>query len=82
MSAAGTLYSSLAHAPRSIILQRSEQNGRNGLSVHVEGLRQRGQAKLVGLGLLGVFVGVVMWQALIQIKDDAGKALHLCRLHR
>lgn len=77
MSAAGTLYSSLAHAPRSIILQRSEQNGRNGLSVHVEGLRQRGQGKL-----LGVFVGVVMWQVLIQIKDDAGKALHLCRLHR
>ena len=75
MSAAGTLYSSLAHAPRSIILQRSEQNGRNGLSVHVEGLRQRGQGKLLG---------VVMWQVLIQIKDkdDAGKALHLCRLHR
>jgi hypothetical protein len=48
----GKLYSSLAQAPRSIILQRSEQKGRNSLSSHVVSLPQRGQFKVVGMGRL------------------------------
>ena len=40
-SATGTRYASLAHAPRSIILQRSEQNGRQrDAGVHSTGLRR------------------------------------------
>ena len=38
----GTRYSSLTQRPRSTSLQRSEQNGRNGLSCHSTGLPQVG----------------------------------------
>src|SRR2546423_769154 len=37
-----TLYSSLAHLPRSMTRQRSEQNGRSGLSFHFVGSPQIG----------------------------------------
>jgi hypothetical protein len=39
----GTQYSSLTQRPRSISLQRSEQNGRKGLFFHSTGLPQIGQ---------------------------------------
>lgn len=50
-SSAATLYSSFAQAPRSMSLQRSEQNGRKRLLVRVLGCLQRGQGKVMFLGL-------------------------------
>ena len=56
----GTRYSSLTHLPRSSSLQRSEQNGRKGLSCHSTCLLQVGQCfievdgeKLAGYGDFG-----------------------------
>lgn len=43
----GNLYSSLAQAPRSISLQRSEQNGRNSLPSQVLASPQRGREMYV-----------------------------------
>ena len=45
-SSEGTAYSSLAHAPRSISLHRSEQKGRNSFPVHSTGLRHLGQVRM------------------------------------
>lgn len=39
----GTRYQPAAHEPRSMVRQRSEQNGRKGLPSHVTGRRQIGQ---------------------------------------
>jgi hypothetical protein len=49
-SSAGTRYDSVAHAPRSISLQRSEQNGLKRLSgFHPTGAPQVGHATMRGL---------------------------------
>lgn len=48
----GSLYSSLAQAPRSIILHRSEQKGRNSLFSQVVSLPQRGHFKVVDISAL------------------------------
>ncbi len=48
-SSVGNVYSSLAHAPRSINLQRSEQNGRNSFASQVEGSPQRGHGNDLGI---------------------------------
>jgi hypothetical protein len=44
---AGTEYSPATHAPRSIILQRSEQNGRWGFPSHSTSFLQIGQATII-----------------------------------
>lgn len=43
------MYSSLAHAPKSISLHRSLQKGRCGLLCHVQGLWQREQGMMMGV---------------------------------
>jgi hypothetical protein len=54
-STAGMRNDSLAHAPKSIILQRSEQNGRHfDAGVHSTSLRQVGHATVRG--------GLIDWE--------------------
>ena len=48
LSSDATLYSSFAHPEKSTILQRSEQNGRYGLSCQRLASPQRGQGKDFG----------------------------------
>lgn len=69
----GTRYSSFTQRPRSIILQRSEQNGRKGLSLNSTGLPQVGH-------FIGSTAQADQFVTLISRPSDSGRFTRMRRL--